>query len=234
MRTSSINLAIGAAFAVARVGDAWTPETRECSPATAMGYTSVSSSRARRWRTVAYVPGDLFDSGVGRPHHTGYVVESIEATAQRLADQFGAGPFILIEDVPLEDVTSRGEPAQFEHNSAFGSYGGYPIELLEVARAAPERVEARLSGPLPRIHHVGYVLARSAADAARAGFEERGIDAYLSSRLNGEYTTVHDASATLGHDIEILVDGEAFRAFFEMVQGAAEGWDGSDPLRPPG
>ena len=42
---------------------------------------------------------------------------------------------------------------------------------------------------------------------------------------------MHDASATRGHDIEILVDAPAFREFFAMVLDAAEGWDGSDRLR---
>ena len=174
----------------------------------------------------------MFDPGLGRPHHSAYVVESIEATVERLVGQFGAGPFFLIEKVPLEDVTSSGEAAQFEHDSAFGSCGGYPIELIRVARAAPERVEARLSGPLPRIHHVGYALARDAAEDVRDRFEERGLEGYLSSRLNGEYTTVHDGSATLGHDIEVLVDAPALQDFFGMVLGAADGWDGSQPLRP--
>jgi hypothetical protein len=32
--------------------------------------------------------------------------------------------------------------------------------------------------------------------------------------------------------MEIHVDGEGLRGFFEMVRGGAEGWDGSEPLRP--
>jgi hypothetical protein len=44
--------------------------------------------------------------------------------------------------------------------------------------------------------------------------------------------TFHDASAALGHDIEIHVDSEGLRDFFEMVSGGAQGWDGSEPLRP--
>ena len=44
--------------------------------------------------------------------------------------------------------------------------------------------------------------------------------------------TLHDASAALGHDIEILVDSQGLRDFFGMVRGGAEGWDGSAPLRP--
>jgi hypothetical protein len=34
----------------------------------------------------------------------------------------------------------------------------------------------------------------------------------------------------LGHDIEIHVDSQGLRDFFQMVR--AEGWDGSEPLRP--
>jgi hypothetical protein len=178
------------------------------------------------------MPDDLFKPELGRPHHSGYVVESIEATVGRLVEQLGAGPFFLIENVPLENVLSRGEPAVFEHDSAFGSCGGYPIELQEVAHAAPQRVEARWSGPLPRIQHVGYALPPPAVEGLRRELDERGAPAYLSSELNGELTTVHDVSATLGHDIEVLVDAPALRDFFGMVLGAAEGWDGSHPLRP--
>jgi hypothetical protein len=44
--------------------------------------------------------------------------------------------------------------------------------------------------------------------------------------------TLHDAYAALGHDIEIHADCGGLRDFFEMVRGGADGWDGSEPLRP--
>jgi hypothetical protein len=74
-----------------------------------------------------------------RAHHYAYVVENIEATVKRLAEQLGAGPFFLVENVPLENITSRGEPAEFVHHSAFGYGGGGPIELMEIVRLVPER-----------------------------------------------------------------------------------------------
>jgi hypothetical protein len=77
------------------------------------------------------VPEDLFRPQLGEPHHYAYVVEDIEATVDRLVDQLGAGPFFLIENVPLEDVLSRGEPAEFVHDSAFGRCGDGTIELIE-------------------------------------------------------------------------------------------------------
>jgi hypothetical protein len=178
------------------------------------------------------LPDDLFRAQPGEPHHYAYVVDDIEATVNRLVDQLGAGPFFLIENVPLENVLSRGEPAEFVHNSAFGSCDGSAIELIEVVSLAPERVERGFSGARPRIQHVGYVVPATEVADLRSSLDERGLTQYLSSQLGEVETTLHDASATLGHDIEIHVSNQGLHDFFSMVSGAAEGWDGSEPLRP--
>jgi len=169
---------------------------------------------------------------LGEPHHYAYVVEDIEATVNRLVDQLGAGPFFLVERVPLENVLSRGEPAEFVHDSAFGYCGGGAVELIETVSLAPERVAQGFSAPRPRIHHVAYVVPRTEVADLRSSLDERGLPQYLSAQLGGLDITFHDASAALGHDIEIHADSEGLRDFFEMVSGAADGWDGSEPLRP--
>jgi methylmalonyl-CoA/ethylmalonyl-CoA epimerase len=178
------------------------------------------------------VPEDLFRPQLGEPHHSAYVVENIETTVGRLVDGLGAGPFFLIENVPLENVRSRGEPAEFVHNSAFGYSGDGAIELIETVSLAPERVEKGFSAPRPRIQHVAYVVPPTEVVDVRSSLDDRGLPQYLSTWLGGAETTLHDASATLGHDIEIHGDNEGLRGFFAMVRGAAEGWDGSEPLRP--
>jgi hypothetical protein len=178
------------------------------------------------------VPEELFRPQLGEPHHCAYVVEDIEATVHRLVDQLGAGPFFLVENVPLENVRSRGEPGEFVHNSAFGFCGGGAIELIEAVSLAPERVEKGFSGPRPRIHHVGYAVPPTEVADLRSSLDERGLPQYLSSELGEVDMTLHDASAALGHDIEILVDSAGLRDFFGMVSAGAQGWDGSEPLRP--
>ena len=180
------------------------------------------------------MPEDLFRPQLGEPHHCAYVVDDIEATVSRLVDQLGAGPFFLIENVPLENVRSRGEPAEFVHNSAFGYCGGGAIELMQVLRLAPERVQNGFSGPRPRIHHVAYVLPPTEVADVRGSLDDRGLREYLSSQFGEVETTVHDASAALGHDIEIHVENEGLRGFFETVRAGADGWDGAEPLRPVG
>jgi hypothetical protein len=105
------------------------------------------------------------------------------------------------------------------------------IELIQPARLAPERVEESFSGPWPRVHHVAYVLSPAEVTDVRRSLDERGLPQYLSSRFGDVETTLHDASAILGHDIEVHVDNEGLHGFFGMVSGAADGRDGSDPLR---
>ena len=180
------------------------------------------------------MPEEYFRPPLERAHHYAYVVESIEATVERLAEQVGAGPFFQVENVPLENVTSRGEPAEFVHHSAFGYCGGGPIELIEIVRLVPERVEGRFSGACPRVHHVAWAVPPASVGDLRREFEDRGLPEYLSTRLGEVDATLHDASASLGHDIEIHVDCQGLRDFFQMVRDGAEGWDGSEPLRPVG
>src|SRR5262249_11538088 len=155
---------------------------------------------------------DLFRPQLGEPHHLAYVVEDIATTVHRLVEQLGAGPFFLIDSVPLEDVQSRGEPAEFVHHSAFGACGERAIELIETVRLAPERVEQRFAAP-PRVHHVAYVVPATEVADVRRSLDERGLSLYLSSRLGGVETTLHDSAASLGHDIEIHGDNEALHDF---------------------
>ena len=174
---------------------------------------------------------NLFRPALGEPHHIAYLVDDIEATVSRLVDQLGAGPFFLVENVPLENVRSAGEPAELVHNSAFGGCGDGAIELMEIRSATPERVAQRFAAPRPGIHHIAYVVAPAEVTDLRNELDQRGLTEYLSAELGETHNTFHDASATLGHDIEIHDDVAGLRDFFGMVTGAADGWDGSEPLR---
>jgi Glyoxalase/Bleomycin resistance protein/Dioxygenase superfamily len=118
----------------------------------------------------------------GPIHHLAYVVEDLEATVERLVAELGAGPFFVLRDVAFEQVTSRGEPATFDHDSAFGQCGALPIEVMQLKRLEPERVREGFSLPPPQLHHAAYVVAPERLAQARDDLERRGLPAYLTRR----------------------------------------------------
>ena len=144
------------------------------------------------------MPEDLFRPQLGEPHHYAYVVDRIDATVNRLVDQLGAGPFFLVENVPLENVLSRGEPAEFVHNSAFGSCGDGAIELMETVGLAPERVQKGFSGPRPRIQHLAYVVPPAEVADLRGSLDERGLSEYVSSQFGGVETKTRVCAPSSG------------------------------------
>jgi hypothetical protein len=172
---------------------------------------------------------------LGKIHHLAYVVDDIPAAARKLNEQFGAGPFFAIDVVPVEDVTSRGEDAEFVHASAFGISNGVPVELMVIEKMAPARAADRFSGEsFPRLHHIAYAVPAEEVEAVRADLESAGMPEYLSARFGEDVNfTYHDGSDSLGHDIEMHVDSEGLRGFFSMFEEAAADWDGStDLVRP--
>ena len=101
----------------------------------------------------------MLGPNLGQIHHLAYVVDEIESSAKRLNQQFGAGPFFFLEEVPVTDVTSRGGPAEFVHASAFGICNEVPVELMVIAKVDPVRADERFAGgATPRFHHIAYAV----------------------------------------------------------------------------
>jgi hypothetical protein len=177
------------------------------------------------------MPAALTMPGFGPVHHRAYLVESIEDTVTRLVEQFGAGPFFALENVPMENVTRRGEVAEFSHNSAFGQLGGDPIELMDIDQLSPARVAERFLGPRPRLHHIAWAVPPSSVEQVREALETHGAPAYLRANLDDIDLTLHDSSAALGHDVEIHADVEGLQGFLhDGPRGRRElGWLGSNP-----
>jgi methylmalonyl-CoA/ethylmalonyl-CoA epimerase len=169
----------------------------------------------------------------GPIHHLGYVAEDLEATVHRLVSELGAGPFFVTRDVPLEQVTSRGEAATFHHDSAFGQCGAVPIEVMQLKRLEPERVREGFSQSPPQLHHTAYVVAPERLAEAREALERRGLPAYLHATLGDLDLTFHEAARATGHHVELHADSQGLRDFFGMIHDASVEWDGSDPLRSP-
>jgi catechol 2,3-dioxygenase-like lactoylglutathione lyase family enzyme len=174
----------------------------------------------------------LLDHPFHRPiHHVAYLVDDLEQAVDRLVSEFDAGPFFVLRNVTFEHLTSRGEPATFAHDSAFGQCGAVPIEVIEVKRLEPELVRGGFALTPPQLHHTAYVVAPEDLAAAREDLERRGLPAFLHAITGDIDSTLHNAAATLGHHVELHADCQQLRDVFGMVRDASIDWDGSDPLR---
>ena len=162
-------------------------------------------------------------------HHVGYVVDDIPAAVDWAVSALGAGPFFLIEHMTFDSVTFEGEPASYDHSSAFGQWGALKLELTVVHDAQPAGLAAALDGPAPRVGHIAWVV--SDLDAESASLTAAGAPAFHEGRAGPVRAIWHDARATLGHHIEILQDCPEIQGFYELMRASAENWDGSDPLR---
>ena len=163
-------------------------------------------------------------------HHVGYVVERLHRDVARFAETFGAGPFFAMEHIAFDEVTYRGDPAIYDHSSAFGQWGPIIVELTQVHDAQPAglRRRARRAGRRRRPRRLARRLARGGDRIASCAL---GLEPFHTGRTGPATAVWFDGGPLLGHPIEVLQRRDELLRFYAMVRAAAEGWDGSDPLR---
>ena len=126
-------------------------------------------------------------------HHIGYVVDDLEHAVTDAVARFGAGPFFVAEHMEFEECTFKGEPAVFDHSSAFGQWGPVRIEFTVIHHTEPTelgvgRGHPRIEGP------AGSGEARhDRHDEHRRRQEDRQGDDHASS--HAEWITTTSLSA---------------------------------------
>ena len=163
-------------------------------------------------------------------HHIGYVVDDLPAAAAHFAERFGAGPFYAFEHIVFDEVTYRGEPAVYDHSSAFGQCGPIIVELTQVHDARPAGLADALVKPGGGVGHVGWLAESLEEEAAR--LEAAGVERDETGRTGPVSVVWFEDDPLLGHPIEVLQRRDELLGFYDVVRRASEGWDGSDPYRP--
>jgi catechol 2,3-dioxygenase-like lactoylglutathione lyase family enzyme len=163
-------------------------------------------------------------------HHVGYVVEDLRAGVERFAAAFGAGPFLAIEHMEFDEVTFRGEPAAYDHSSAFGTWGPLLLELTVIHDAEPAGLREALTPADGGLGHLGIVVdspASAAEELAAAGCRP-----FHTGRTGPAEAIWLDGGELFGHPVELLRRGPGLLEFYDRVRAASVDWDGSEPLRP--
>jgi hypothetical protein len=153
-----------------------------------------------------------------------YAVDDAERAATTWAAR-GIGPFFVRGHIEVTHARIRGEPARFDHSSAFAQWGDVMIELIHQHDRGPQPVVGT-SG----LHHVAHFVDDFAA--ATAALTTAGhLEVLYGETATGTPFAFHDALAERGHLIEIYERTAPLGRFYDMVRDAAVGWNGTDPVR---
>jgi catechol 2,3-dioxygenase-like lactoylglutathione lyase family enzyme len=174
-------------------------------------------------------PGD-HPHFLGQPvAHVGYSVSSISETVDFLVRSFGAGPFFLMENIQLDRIWNAAGPIVWEHSAAFGQWGGVAVELQEIRKIEPNGAFGAAYEGTDRFNHVAYAVDNLARESER--LREMGF-APLFEASNGPHKSALYDAPLLGHTIEVHQVFDLFIEFHAEMARAADGWDGTQSLRP--
>jgi hypothetical protein len=95
--------------------------------------------------------------------------------------------------------------------------------------AEPAGLRERLAAPGTGVGHVAWLAESLEAETER--LTRGGLRAFHAGRT-GPASAVWFDGSDLGHPIEVLQRRDELGRFYDGVHRAAEGWDGSAPLRP--
>lgn len=161
-------------------------------------------------------------------HHVGYVVANLGRDVPRFAAATGAGPFYAMEHIVFDEVTYLGEPANYDHSSAFGAWGPLIVELTQVHEVGPDGLRESLAGP-GGIGHVAWLA--DSLDEETARLAALGITPFHAGRTGPASAVWFDGGELFGHPIEVLERRDELMRFYAMVRESSIGWDGSAPLQ---
>ncbi len=161
---------------------------------------------------------------LGAPVQIAYAVDDVVAAAQRWVAR-GVGPFFVIEHIELRNVRVRGEPATFDHSSAYSQWGPLMVELICQHDGAADPIVGG-SG----VHHIAHFVDDFATAAASLS-AQHAQEALYAETSAGMPFAFYDARDERGHLIEIYERTERLGRFYEMVRDASVGWNGADPIR---
>lgn len=159
-----------------------------------------------------------------------WVVPDLDAAIAQWLRQTGAGPFFVFEDVHFTDSHYRGTPADIPaHRAAIGQHGDMQIELIAPISDVPGIWSDVVPFGKAGFHHTA--LYCSDYEAEKAAIMAGGAELAFEGLMMGSKTGYIDTVATLGFMTELITANPVAEQVFGMFRAAAEGWDGSDPIR---
>src|SRR4029453_2531236 len=176
------------------------------------------------------MPSDPLHILPGPVRQNGYAVAGLERAIDAWL-ALGVGPWNVIGPMEQQGMQYRGQDTNPTITIAFANSGDLQLELITQLDDAPSIYKEFLDRGREGFHHLAWWAEDYAAVEAAARAE--GWDLVTVGNTGGAthffYAELAPVTSTV---IEVMELNDLTRWLGETVRARAEGWDGSDPVRP--
>ncbi|WP_425407883.1 VOC family protein [Hyphococcus sp.] len=158
-----------------------------------------------------------------------YIVNDVEAAAEKWIKTFGVGPFFILDRPDVGNPHYRGKPQKVEFSAGLAQAGDVHIELIEQHCDSPSCYRDIVPKGEEGYHHVAVIVENYEKEVAR--YEEMGFPVASSGEFGPLKFCYIDTSPVMQGMVEVLEDLPFIHNYFGRVREAAENWDGSRPIR---
>jgi len=152
-----------------------------------------------------------------------------DAAMKYWIETVGVGPFFVLNDVRLGEMTYKGVPTDAPFTMAIGYWGDIQIELIRTDSTQPSLYCGDYA-VRDRLHHVCVFVPD--IKVARAACAAAGAQIIVEGKVGDDGEVIYvDPGNGPGYIIEYLQPMAGSEGLFEMMKEAARTWDGSDPVR---
>lgn len=159
-----------------------------------------------------------------------WVVPNLEESIRHWVSGATAGPFFVFEEVHFDEGRYRGRASDVQPcRAAIGQFGNLQIELVEPRGDGPGLWTDVVPNGRAGLHHCALYCSDYAAE--QAAYLASGAQLAFEGLMMGARTCYIDTVPTLGFMTELITANPVAEQVFGAIRQAAEGWDGSDPIR---
>ncbi len=161
-----------------------------------------------------------------------YYVKDIHKAAEHHNALYGSGPYYFFRDATFQ-INYRGQERELTHSAAFGQWGAMQVEFLSSAESGPSLFHDLYPASSGRwgLHHVAVIA--DDFDAAIAAAQAAGCPVVQDAEIKSMDLRIAmaDTVEKYGHFLEIYSGGPGITEFYDMIENAAQDWDGKELFR---
>lgn len=166
----------------------------------------------------------------GPIRQSGIIVPSLDKALDYWTGVLRIGPFFRMNHVELDYFRYRGQQSDVDLSIALANSGDMQIELIEQHNDVPSPYFDFLSQHGPGLQH--YSVWSENYDSDMQRFADEGVKILAEGQISGGSRFAYFEGGDDAQPVMEIADLTSTTAeLFKMIRDAAEGWDGSDPVR---